>query len=58
VEVEPVNGVAGGVNRLSPKPVLESCTHQAWSLPCPIEFYSSSSLHHFGEVCRKKITHA
>jgi hypothetical protein len=35
-----------------------SCTHQAWFLPCPIEFYYSSPLHHFVEVCREKRTHA
>jgi hypothetical protein len=25
---------------------------------CPVEFYSSSPLHHFVEVCREKRTHA
>jgi hypothetical protein len=43
---------------LPPKTGPESCTHQAWSLPCPIEFYSSFPLHHFAEVCREKRTHA
>jgi hypothetical protein len=28
------------------------------SLPCPVEFYSFSPLHHFVEVCREKRTHA
>jgi hypothetical protein len=36
----------------------ESCIYQAWSLPCQVEFYSSSPLHHFVEVCREKRTHA
>jgi hypothetical protein len=58
VEVEPVDGVAGGVNCLSPKPVRSLCTHQAWSSLCPVEFYSSSPLHHFIEVCREKRTHS
>jgi hypothetical protein len=35
-----------------------SYTHQAWFLPCPIEFYSSSLLHHFVEMCRERRTHA
>jgi hypothetical protein len=49
VKVEPVDGVAGGVNRLSPKPV------QCLVL---IKHGSSSPLHHFVEVCREKRTHA
>jgi hypothetical protein len=58
VKVEPVDGVAGGVNCLSQKIDPESCTHQAWFLSCPVEFYSSSPLHHFIVVCREKRIHA
>jgi hypothetical protein len=32
---------------LPPKTGPKSCTHQAWSSPCQVEFYSSSPLHHF-----------
>jgi hypothetical protein len=57
VKEESVDGVASSVNRFHPKHDLVSCTHQAWSLPCPKEFYSSSLVHHFVEVCREKRTH-
>jgi hypothetical protein len=43
---------------LPPKTGPVYCTHQAWSLPYPVEFDFSSPLHHFVEVCREKITHA
>jgi hypothetical protein len=43
---------------LPPKTGQKSCTHQAWSSPCQVEFYSSSPLHYFVVVCREKRTHA
>jgi hypothetical protein len=49
VKVEPVDGVGGGVNRLSPKPVRSLVF---------IKHGSSSPLHYFVEVCREKRTHA
>jgi hypothetical protein len=58
VKVEPVDGVAGGVNRLSPKPVQSLVLIKHGSCHAPIEFNSSSPLHHFVEVCREKRTHA
>jgi hypothetical protein len=39
VKIYPVDGIAGGVKTPRPKTGPESCTHQAWSLPCPVEFY-------------------
>jgi hypothetical protein len=55
VKVETVNGIASGVNRLRPKLIrsLVLIKHG----PNPKEFYSSSPLHHFVEVCREKRTH-
>jgi hypothetical protein len=41
----------------SPKTDPMFCTHQAWFLPYPKEFYSFFLLHHFVEVCKEKRTH-
>jgi hypothetical protein len=53
VKVESVDGVASSVDCLRPTGPV-SYIHQALSLPCPVELYSSSTLHHFVKVSREK----
>jgi hypothetical protein len=58
VEVESIDGVAGGVNRLRPKPI--QCLVLIKHGSCHIQKSSILPLHYtiFVEVCRENTTHA